>query len=173
MESLMRRGWCYISVRAEAEIGLPQAGENYLTERITSAGTRGIESDSEPGYLMRVEQNGLDNLKDALRQLGFGTRAVSKDSRTSNGRSPRSREPRSRLNSALGLLSPRPLRTTLDLVGLNLLSRVAAELPADVHIHIRIALRNQSHARVIDGRDCWLRHVFTSFMREKSVNRLR
>lgn len=86
MESLNRGDWCFIGVRADAEItvsippvttdGFPH--DSYQVQHITSGGLWGIESDSEDSYIAEVEQEQLAELKTQLRALGFSARAVAK-----------------------------------------------------------------------------------------------
>lgn len=77
MESLNNGSWCFVGVRAEAKIGIPQ-GESYLIQELTSGGLFGIESDSEDSYIKGEEQNQLAELRDVLKQFGFSSRAISK-----------------------------------------------------------------------------------------------
>lgn len=76
MESLEHGGWCFIGIRAEAEISLSNRLET--TQTITSGGLWGIESDSGTPHLESIEQEELADLKTQLKALGFGTRAISK-----------------------------------------------------------------------------------------------
>lgn len=82
MESLERGDFCFIGIRADAEIGIPEdstiPSSPMTIQRITSGGLWGIESDSDAPYLKSVEQEQLDELKQQLRAIGFGTRAISK-----------------------------------------------------------------------------------------------
>lgn len=71
MEALKRRDWCFIGVRAHAEIVI-----NGVYQDISSGGLWGIESDSDPAYLSDVDGEQLSELRDQLRALGFGTRAI-------------------------------------------------------------------------------------------------
>lgn len=80
MESLERGNWCFIGVRAEAEIFLlpanSLANSVHVTQTITSGGLWGIESDSE-SYIASEEQNQLAELREQLTALGFSRRAIS------------------------------------------------------------------------------------------------
>lgn len=55
MEGLNSGDWCFIRIRAEAQIGIPQGnphpktGQSYLLQKFTSGGLWGIESDSDKG----------------------------------------------------------------------------------------------------------------------------
>lgn len=87
MESLNAGHWCFIGIRAEAEIGLPvlankgcvHGHEVYYThtQNITSGGLWSIESDSDKSYLESVEKDELSDLRGQLKALGFSTRAIS------------------------------------------------------------------------------------------------
>lgn len=82
MESLNRGDWCFIGIRADAEVWLGSQSEsasNYIgpTQTITSGGLWGIESDSDDSYIADEEKDQLSELKDQLRALGFSTRAIS------------------------------------------------------------------------------------------------
>jgi hypothetical protein len=72
MESLNRGNWCYLGIRAHAEIVI-----DGVMQDISSGGLWGIESDSDRGYLTEVDGEQLSELRDQLRALGFGTRAIS------------------------------------------------------------------------------------------------
>lgn len=82
MESLDAGNWGFIGIRADAEIGIPEdstmPSSSMTIQCITSGGLWGIESDSDAPYLESVEQEELGELKQQLRALGFGTRAISK-----------------------------------------------------------------------------------------------
>lgn len=71
MESLNDGNWSYIGIRAQAEILIDS-----VTQRITSGGLWGIESDSEPAYLKEIEDEELSSLRDILHNLGFSKRAI-------------------------------------------------------------------------------------------------
>ena len=86
MERLQAGDWCYIGIRAEAEISIPtgtylsfsRGGEQILlSQTITSGGLYGIESDSEREYLESIGKEELANLKTQLLALGFSRRAIS------------------------------------------------------------------------------------------------
>jgi hypothetical protein len=72
MESLNRGDWGYIGVRANAEIIV-----DGVSQDISSGGLWGIESDSDRAYLTEIDGEQLSELRDQLRALGFGTRAIS------------------------------------------------------------------------------------------------
>lgn len=73
MESLNRSAWCFIGIRADAEV---QLGSD-VVQRITSGGLWGIESDSNESYIAEEEQNQLAELREQLHAMGFSTRAIS------------------------------------------------------------------------------------------------
>jgi hypothetical protein len=73
MESLNNGNWCYIGIRAEAEINI-----NGVIQYITSGGLYGIESDSGRDYIEEVEKEELKDLKDQLKELGFSEKAINK-----------------------------------------------------------------------------------------------
>ena len=84
MESLNRGDWCYIGIRAEAEVGIEGKEpsrryhfEGWTMQTISSGGLWGIESDSGNDYLQSVEQEELSELRAQLKELGFSTRAIS------------------------------------------------------------------------------------------------
>jgi hypothetical protein len=73
MERLNRGDWCYIGIRAEAEILLPSAG---IVQEITPGGLWGIESDSDESYFAEVEAEELADLRGHLAGIGFSKRAI-------------------------------------------------------------------------------------------------
>lgn len=89
MESLNADQWCYIGIRAEAEIQVEATWENSVVSKvswskpiapyqtITSGGLWGIESDSDHDYLESVEKEELTELRGQLKALGFSSRAIS------------------------------------------------------------------------------------------------
>jgi hypothetical protein len=83
MERLNRGDWCFIGIRAEAEIQLFHKPVHSLDpgqtsiQTLTSGGLWGIESDSDREYLESVEQEELADLKTQLLVLGFSKRAIS------------------------------------------------------------------------------------------------
>lgn len=72
MESLNQGDWCFIGIRADAEIVV-----DGVVQEISSGGLWGIESDSDRAYLTEIEGEQLSELRGQLRALGFGTRAIS------------------------------------------------------------------------------------------------
>jgi hypothetical protein len=72
MESLNNGSWCYIGIRAEAEI---QTGSDVVQD-ITSGGLWGIESDSGKEHIAETIREELANLKTELLALGFSKRAI-------------------------------------------------------------------------------------------------
>jgi hypothetical protein len=82
MESLNRGSWCFIGIRAEAEIGIPQGshpktGQSYLCQELTSGGLWGIESDSDHAHIEEEEKGQLSELREVLAGFGFSSRAIS------------------------------------------------------------------------------------------------
>jgi len=73
MESLNAGYWGFIGIRADAKVQL--TGD--LTQKITSGGLWGIESDSDDGHLEETEKEELSDLKTQLLALGFSKRAIS------------------------------------------------------------------------------------------------
>jgi hypothetical protein len=76
MERLNRGDWCYIGIRAEAEILLP-SGDAGIVQEITSSGLWGVESDSDSEYLADIETDELSSLREQLQAVGFSKRAIS------------------------------------------------------------------------------------------------
>ncbi len=72
MESLNRGDWCFIGLRAEAEV---QTGSD-VVQRITSGGLWGIESDSGKDHFESTAREELAQLKTELIGLGFSRRAI-------------------------------------------------------------------------------------------------
>jgi hypothetical protein len=72
MESLHHGNWGYIGVRADAQIVI-----DGTVQEITSGGLWGVESDSDRAYLTEIDGEQLSELRQQLRALGFGTRAIS------------------------------------------------------------------------------------------------
>jgi hypothetical protein len=81
MESLNRGHWCFIGIRAEAEI-MPNVVSDGLgkwhgiTQTISSGGLWGIESDSDDGHIQETIREELANLKSELLAVGFSKRAI-------------------------------------------------------------------------------------------------
>jgi hypothetical protein len=76
MESANRGNWCYLGIRADAEISIG-SGPGYATlQRITSGGLWGIESDSDKECFAEEERNQLADLREQLIALGFSRRAI-------------------------------------------------------------------------------------------------
>ena len=79
-ESLNRGDWCFIGVRADAEVTV-NPGEAFAeygcVQNITSGGLWGIES-SDKGTIEDEEKNQLAELKGQLKALGFSSRAIGK-----------------------------------------------------------------------------------------------
>jgi hypothetical protein len=85
MQSLNRGDWCFIGIRADAEIevqvyaGCPPT-KPYITnqtQEITSGGVWGYESDMSQTGFEEAESEQLADLKDQLAALGFSRRAIS------------------------------------------------------------------------------------------------
>lgn len=83
MERLNRGDWCYIGIRAEAEVvsgGVQGRTSNgspvHTIQQIRSGGLWGIESDSDRSYLEEVQKDELASLKTELLALGFSKRAI-------------------------------------------------------------------------------------------------
>lgn len=77
MISLENGHWTHIGISAEAEIAVPSGPEMAIIQTIHSGGLWGIESDSGREYLESIEQEQIADLKQQLKALGFGTRAIS------------------------------------------------------------------------------------------------
>jgi hypothetical protein len=77
MERLNRGDWCYVGIRAEAEILIP-TGDASLAQAITSGGLWGIESDSDESYFAEVGAEELAELRTQLSGIGFSKRAISR-----------------------------------------------------------------------------------------------
>ena len=75
MERLQCGDWCYVGIRAEAEILIPSRDATIVQE-ITAGGLWGIESDSDASYLKDVEGDQLSELRDQLRAVGFSERTI-------------------------------------------------------------------------------------------------
>lgn len=71
MESLNRGHWGYMGIKAEAKILVGNTAQE-----ISSGGLWGIESDSDEGHIQSTEQEELRELREQLKALGFGTRAI-------------------------------------------------------------------------------------------------
>jgi len=85
MESANRGDWCFIGIRADAKIGIPEAYRrvhpldpgSMTVQTVTSGGLWGIESDSDDGHIQETEKEELSDLKNQLLALGFSKRAIS------------------------------------------------------------------------------------------------
>jgi len=76
MERLQRGDWCFVGIRAEAEILVP-SGAGSIVQEITSGGLWGVESDSDREYLAEIETEELSSLREQLQAVGFSKRAIS------------------------------------------------------------------------------------------------
>lgn len=72
MRDLNRGEWCYIGIRAVADVNLTGG----TIQRIHSGGLWGIESDSDPSDIRSIEREQLDELRDQLHAIGFSKRAI-------------------------------------------------------------------------------------------------
>ena len=80
MESMNRGDFCFIGIRADAEVSLCRESVTdacWTVQTITSGGLWGIESDSSPEYLKEIEQEQLSELREQLKAIGFSSRAIS------------------------------------------------------------------------------------------------
>lgn len=68
MESMNGGDWCYLGIRAGAEIVV-----NGVSQEITSGGLWGVESDSGDAYLSEVGEEEAESLKSMLLDLGFSS----------------------------------------------------------------------------------------------------
>jgi len=77
-EALDREAWCFIGIRAQAEITIDENHHrsSWAVQTIHSGGLYGIESDSDPDYLSEIEKEELDELRSILTSLGFSQRAI-------------------------------------------------------------------------------------------------
>lgn len=77
MESLNSGYWCFMGIRAEAEVGVSlDGGQSFKLDTLTSGGLWGVESDSDNTYIKQEEENQLSELKDVLRAYGFGRTTI-------------------------------------------------------------------------------------------------
>jgi hypothetical protein len=72
MESLNRGDWCFIGIRAQAQV---QTSSD-VVQRTTSGGLWGIESDSGKDHFESIAREELAQLKTELIGLGFSRRAI-------------------------------------------------------------------------------------------------
>lgn len=79
MESLNRGDFCFIGIKAEADVVLSvcKDSSHLLTQTIRSGGLWGIESDSDDSFLEETEKDELSQLRTELKSLGFSSRAIS------------------------------------------------------------------------------------------------
>lgn len=75
MEALNKGDWCFIGIKAKAAVKLT---ESDLTQTLHSGGLWGIESDAGEDYLTEEEENQLAELRQELKAVGFGKRAIDK-----------------------------------------------------------------------------------------------
>ena len=76
MESLSSGQFCFIGIRADAELNIPGGKLAFISQEITSGGLWGIESDSEASYIESIEQEELADLRGQLHAIGFSQRAI-------------------------------------------------------------------------------------------------
>ena len=72
MEQLNAGDWCFIGIRAKAEVTLADP----VTQTVSSGGLWGIESDSDRAYFESIEQEELAELSNQLHAAGFSKRAI-------------------------------------------------------------------------------------------------
>ena len=72
MQAANRGDWCYMGVRAEAQVQL----DGDLRQTVISGGLWGIESDSDESYFADVEREELAVLRSQLQAIGFSRRAI-------------------------------------------------------------------------------------------------
>ena len=73
MERLKAGDWCFIGIRAEAEISLTPDDKGW---EWTSGGRWGIESDSDKSHFAEIEKEELFGLENQLHAAGFSKRAI-------------------------------------------------------------------------------------------------
>lgn len=78
MERLNRGDWCFIGVRAEAEILVPSGNDSSIVQEIRSSGLWGVESDSDGSCLKEIQDEQLSELREQLHSLGFSKRAAAR-----------------------------------------------------------------------------------------------
>ena len=83
MEDLNKGNWCFMGIRAEAEYRFVYMTEGkggrdyYNTQKLTSGGLWGLESDMDKGDWEYNEKEQLAELRTELKALGFSSRAIS------------------------------------------------------------------------------------------------
>lgn len=70
MEKLARNDWCFMGCVVEAEVSYPIGNGSRRTERFTSGGLWGIESDSDASYIESIELEQIKDLSEHLEQFG-------------------------------------------------------------------------------------------------------
>ncbi|MBN8691228.1 MAG: hypothetical protein J0L72_10655 [Armatimonadetes bacterium] len=70
LQDFRAHNWWFESCRAEAEVRYETGDGCFRTERLTSAGLYGIESDSDQAYRRSVEQDELADLSSHLERFG-------------------------------------------------------------------------------------------------------
>jgi len=73
MESLNAGQWCYLGIRADAQIQLTKEGP---LQDMTSGGLWGVESDAGREHTEEIEGEQLTELRGQLLALGFSRRAI-------------------------------------------------------------------------------------------------
>jgi len=79
MLALSNGDFCFIGIKAEAEVGISlDGGKTYKLDTLTSGGVWGIESDSGESYLAGFEREELADLRQTLLAYGFGRSSIAK-----------------------------------------------------------------------------------------------
>lgn len=73
MEAYNNQQWCYVGIRAEAEV---QTRLGSPIQSIRSGGLWGIESDSDSSYFKSIADEELSELRAQLKELGFSARSI-------------------------------------------------------------------------------------------------
>lgn len=76
MERLNEGNWCFIGIVAIAEVQTSQDGKLWQSQKISSFGLWGIESDSDEEYIKSVQQEQLADLKTQLLEFGFSRHQI-------------------------------------------------------------------------------------------------
>lgn len=76
MQSLQRGDFCFVGIRAEAEVSFAECKGSRLLQEITSGGLWVIESDSGKEHFAEIERDELAELREQLRGMGFSKRAI-------------------------------------------------------------------------------------------------
>jgi hypothetical protein len=78
MERLNAGDWCYIGIKAKAEVQIAPKTvfRDPVVQTLHSGGLWGIESDSDASYFDEIEKEELSDLRDELTAIGFSRRAI-------------------------------------------------------------------------------------------------